>query len=103
VALRVESERAAKTNFHAACDRRRFELIWDAFYLQGPFVGSGGHYSPGPATPAPLLAMWRPVNDALASPWAFAGHAPFGRCKPTRVVISLDALADVHHADNRSG
>jgi len=29
--------------------------------------------------------------------------APFGRCNPTRAVSSLDALADVHHADDRSG
>jgi len=28
----------------------------DAFRRQGPFVGSGGLYSPGPATTAPLLA-----------------------------------------------
>jgi hypothetical protein len=70
VASRVESERAAKTDFHAACDRRRFESIRDAFRRQGPFVGSGGHYSPGPATTTPLLAMGQPLDDALASPWA---------------------------------
>jgi hypothetical protein len=27
---------------------------WDAFHRQGPFVGSGGLYSPGPATAPPL-------------------------------------------------
>jgi len=35
----------------------RFVMIRDAFRQQGPFVGSGGHYSPGPATSPPLLAM----------------------------------------------
>ena len=70
VASRVESERAAKTELHAACDRRRFGSIWDVFHRQGPFVGSGGLYSPGPANAAPLLAMLRPLDDAHAPPWA---------------------------------
>jgi len=32
-------------------------LIRSAFHRQGLFVGFGGHYSPGPATTTPLLAM----------------------------------------------
>jgi len=38
-------------------ESRRLLMIRDAFHRQGPFVGSGGPYSPGPATSAPLLAM----------------------------------------------
>jgi hypothetical protein len=50
-------------------ETRRLEMIRGAFYRQGPFVGSGGRYSPGPATTAPLLAMLQPLDDALTSPW----------------------------------
>ena len=57
-------------------ERRRLRMIGDAFHRQGPFVGSGGHYSPGPATTAPLLAMKRPLNDALTSPWVFRRSSP---------------------------
>jgi hypothetical protein len=32
-------------------------MIRDAFRRQVLFVGFGGHYSPGPATTSPLLAM----------------------------------------------
>jgi hypothetical protein len=38
-------------------EERRFVMIRDAFHRQGPFVGSGGRYSPGPTTAPPLLAM----------------------------------------------
>jgi len=41
-----------------------------------PFVGSGGRYNPGPATPPPLLAMSKPLNDALAPPWALRRSSP---------------------------
>ena len=34
-------------------ERRRFVMVRDAFRQQGLFVGSGGHYSPGPATASP--------------------------------------------------
>jgi len=72
-------------------ESRRLAMIRDAFYRQGPFVGSGGHYSPGPATRTPLLAMGEPLNDTLAPSWAlrrsspvFSGEAdsrlPFARC-----------------------
>jgi len=62
-------------------ESRRFAMIQDAFCRQGPFVGSGGHYSPGPATRAPLLAMGEPLNDTLASPWALRRSFPIFRGK----------------------
>ena len=34
-------------------EKRRFVMIRDAFRQQGLFVGSGGRYSPGPATASP--------------------------------------------------
>jgi hypothetical protein len=49
---------------------------WDAFYRQGPFVGSSGHYSPGPATRSPLATMVEPLSDTLASPWVFIRTSP---------------------------
>jgi hypothetical protein len=80
-----------------AREDRRLQMIRGAFHRQGPFVGSGGPYSPGPATAAPLLAMLRPLDDALTSPWAWFPIS--SRCGPTRfemrIVVSLDALADV--------
>jgi hypothetical protein len=41
-----------------------------------PFVGSGGRYSPGPATSTPLLAMGKPLNDDLSPPWVFGRSSP---------------------------
>jgi hypothetical protein len=80
-----------------AREDRKLQMIRGAFHRQGPFVGSGGPYSPGPATAAPLLAMLRPLDDALTSPWAWFPIS--SRCGPTRfemrIVVSLDALADV--------
>jgi len=49
---------------------------WDAFYRQGPFIGSGGLYSPGPATRSPLLAMVEPLDGTLAPPWVFVRSSP---------------------------
>jgi len=43
-----------------------------AFRRQGPFVGSGGLYSPGPATIPPLARAKQPLDDALTSPWVCA-------------------------------
>jgi hypothetical protein len=57
-------------------ERRRLVMIRDAFRRWGPFVGSGGHYSPGPATPPPLLAMWEPLDDDLSPPWALRRSSP---------------------------
>lgn len=51
---------------------------------RGPFVGSGGHYSPGPATRSPLLAMVEPLSDTLAPPWVFVRTSPmFIGVRPT--------------------
>jgi hypothetical protein len=51
---------------------------------------------PGPATASPLLAMPRPLDDALAPPWVFVEPAPLHRCAPdSRSILSHDALADV--------
>jgi len=49
---------------------------WDAFYRQGPFVGSSGRYSPGPAIRSPLATMVEPLSDTLASPWVFVRTSP---------------------------
>jgi len=52
-------------------ESRRLVMIGGAFHRQGPFVGSGGHYSPGPATHSPLLTMVEPLDDDLSPPWAW--------------------------------
>jgi hypothetical protein len=51
-------------------------MIRDAFRQQGPFLGSGGRYSPGPTTAAPLLAMLRPLSNDLSLPWASFRSSP---------------------------
>jgi len=50
----------------------------EVFHRQGPFIGSGDLYGPGPATALEhrLSAMWRPLNDALTSSWVSAGPSP---------------------------
>jgi len=49
-----------------------------AFHRQGPFVGSGGPYSPGPATATPPFGcVRRPLNDALTPSWVLAGPSPY--------------------------
>jgi hypothetical protein len=54
-------------------ENRRFWMTRGAFRRQGPFVGSGGRYSPGPAIFATALRrVRRPLDDALTSPWAFS-------------------------------
>lgn len=45
--------RSPRPPFTPPRERRRFVMIRDAFRQQGLFVGSGGHYSPGPATASP--------------------------------------------------
>jgi hypothetical protein len=45
---------------------RRRLMIQSAFRRQGLFTGSGGLYSPGPTTHAPLLAMGEPLDDDLS-------------------------------------
>jgi hypothetical protein len=68
---------AARPYFAPNRERRRFVTIRGAFHRQGPFVGSGGHYNPGPAIAPPLLAMKQPLDDALTSPWALCRTSPF--------------------------
>jgi hypothetical protein len=46
------------------------------FHRQGPFVGSGDLYGPGPATRPPLLAMCGPLNGVLTPSWVSAGPSP---------------------------
>jgi hypothetical protein len=63
-------------------------------------MGSGGLYSPGPATALEhrLSAMWRPLNDVLTSSWVSAGPSPLLRVRVKAdfpVIVSLDAPADV--------
>jgi hypothetical protein len=39
--------------------------------------------------------MMQPLDDALTSPWAFAGALPFLSGEPdSRIAVSLDATAD---------
>jgi hypothetical protein len=77
-----------------AREDRRLQMIRGAFHRQGPFIGSGGHYSPGPATAAPLLAMLRPLDDALTSPWALS--------RSRAVVVRLDPGCDSSFRSMRS-
>ena len=52
---------------------QQFWMTRGAFHRQGPFVGSGGHYSPGPAIVRSALRRCDvPLDDALTSPWAFS-------------------------------
>jgi hypothetical protein len=66
------------------------------FHRQGPFVGSGGLYSPGPATASPLLAMRRPLNDVLTPSWVSAGPSPLLKPREGRLssFLSLNASTD---------
>ena len=75
-------------------ERNALETIRDAFHRQGPFAGSGGRYSPGPATTSPLLAMVPPLNDSLPSLWALSRSSPVPGGVRLATTLSLDALAD---------
>jgi hypothetical protein len=59
--------------------------------VKGPFTGSGGHYSPGPATTSPLLATVPPLDDSLPSPWALGRSSPYstGESDPRRSFHSM--------------
>jgi hypothetical protein len=76
------------------------------FHRQGPFVGSGGLYSPGPATAVEhrLSAMWRPLNDVLTPSWVSAGPSPHSRAREGRLSNDLFArhLHRRSHADDRA-
>jgi hypothetical protein len=52
-----EEEGVARLTLAPNRERRCLKSARDAFHRQGPFVGSGGHYNPGPATALPL-ARW---------------------------------------------
>jgi hypothetical protein len=98
-----EDAETAKITVNASRERERLVMIRDAFHRQGPFVGSGGHYNPGPATAAPLLAMWRPLNDDLSPPWALRRSSPVLAVRPTRdVTLRSMRLPTVSSADLRS-
>jgi hypothetical protein len=75
-------------------ERSALETIRDAFHHQGPFAGSGGRYSPGPATTSPLLAMVPPLNDGLPSLWALSRSSPVPGGARLATTLSLDAPAD---------
>jgi len=84
-------------------ESRRFVMIRDAFHRQGPFVGSGGHYSPGPATPAPLSAIRKPLDDDLSPPWALRRTSPvFSGEADSRRSFRSTRLPTVSPADPRS-
>jgi len=76
-------------------ESRRLLMIQDVFRQQGPFLGSGGRYSPGPTTAAPLLATLRPLSNDLSLPWVSFRSSPAvcGEVE-SRLNLSLDALAD---------
>jgi hypothetical protein len=68
-----------------------------------PFVGSGGRYSPGPASTPPLLAMSSPLNDALASPWVLRRTSPvLGGEADSRHSLRSTCLPTVSSADFHS-
>jgi len=78
-------------------------MIRDAFHHQGPFVGSGGPYSPGPATSTPLLAMGKPLDADLSSPWVFRRCSPVFTGEPdSRRSFRSTRLPTVSPADLRA-
>jgi len=70
-------------------------MIQDVFRQQGPFLGSGGRYSPGPTTTSPLLAMRKPLSNDLSLPWvSFRSSPAVLRWGRTATDLSLDTPAD---------
>jgi hypothetical protein len=71
---------------------------WDAFCRKGPFVGSGGHYSPGPATAPPPFERsddrWMTFSRHPGPPPITLPLLCSGRERRIDVPL-LDALADV--------
>jgi hypothetical protein len=93
----------AETTVSASRERERLVMIRDAFHQQGPFLGSGGPYNPGPATTSPLLAMPQPLNGTLAPPWALRRSSPVLAVRPTRdCTFRPMRLPTVSPADLRS-
>jgi len=73
----VRVRKPPRSPWPPARESRWHVTSWGAFHRQGPFVGSGGLYSPGPATASPpFRVMRRPLNDVLTSPWVLAGPPP---------------------------
>jgi len=63
------------------------EMTWDVFCRQGPFVGSGGPYSPGPVTAPPLL------EDDPAPEWRLSHHpGPWPVSQPMAAANRLPTL-----------
>jgi hypothetical protein len=78
-------------------------MIRDAFHRQVPFVGSGGRYSPGPATSTPLLAMGKPLDADLSSPWVLRRCSPVFTGEPdSRRSFRSTRLPTVSPADLRA-
>lgn len=71
--------RSPRPSLSPSRESRRIVMIRNTFHRQGPFVGSGDHYSPGPATRTPHLAMGEPLNGTLAPPWALRRSSPVFR------------------------
>jgi len=92
----VDDGEAAKIAFHTRPWRRVLSTTRDAFPRWGPFVGSGGLYSPGPATSA-----WPFDLTAKTARWRSHVTVGLGRFTPVFVrcarpvaVPSLDAFID---------
>jgi hypothetical protein len=78
-------------------------MIRDAFHHQVPFVGSGGPYSPGPATSTPLLTMGKPLDADLSSPWVLRRSSPvFTGESDSRRTFRSTRLPTVSPADLRA-
>jgi len=75
-------------------ESRRVVTIRNTFHRQGPFVGSGDHYGPGPATRTPLLTTDEPLDDTLVPPWALRRSPPILGVRPTRDSVSPKLRAD---------
>jgi len=94
----------AETTVSASRERERLVMIRDAFHRQGPFLGSGGRYNPGPASRITVL------DDAAAAGWhsrATLGLAPvlsrLGGEADSRLYLSPGASPTVSPADLAPG
>jgi hypothetical protein len=90
-----EEEGVARLTLAPNRERRCLKSARGAFHQQGPFVGSGGHDSPGPASRPTARAMGRPLDDALTSPWALRRSSPYCSGESdSRFAVSPDAPSD---------
>jgi len=70
-------------------------MIRDAFRQQGPFVGSGGPYNPGPATRLPLLTICEPLDGNSRATLGLLPVPSLARAaSPTHDSLSPGTLAD---------